>query len=770
MQHTRLPRRWRVAVGTALSTIIATTLGISPATAAPTDRLDVAFSGSLVGTTSYTAQWNEVYRGVLQRVDGAEEQLAGGGVRLAGGNQGLTFTPRDLTLGSTTVDHGFLAEVEFTPTQHRDLATILSAGGNLFVRTRGSSLEYGFSARRPDGSWTDVKGGLGLSKLAVGQRHQLGVTVVPTSAGTEMHVSVDGHAMQPLTSPLHAGLSDGLGSRFGFGHEVHPDGTGRGIVGTLHRIRLAAADRYRADAYEFQRPGGAEADDVPCTPLPASLQPGNQIEVSHGDCASNILTKAGLVRPTTEQLSWQEAGLTAFVHYGVNTYYDQEWGHGTEDPARFRPSRLDPRKWAVALREAGFRYVILTVKHHDGFLLYPSRYTDHDISSTPWKAGKGDVLKELTDAARQVGLKVGFYLSPADSNAELKGVFGNGSAKKTRTIPTLVPGDDRTGHVSRFYTYRATDYGQYFLNQLYEVLTQYGRVDEVWFDGAMGNTAKQELFDYDAYYDLIHHLQPHAVIAVGGSDVRWIGNEGGVARQNEWATMPVRRNPAVGKLDLVSAEGRDSIPFDEEHGSAQHLRSAVQNGGAEHLHWWPVEADMKLTGGWFAHPSDHPKSGQELFQHYLQTQGRNAVMLLNVPPTTDGVFSDASVASIRAFASERRKAFSLDHALGRPVTVGQHTLATLTDENLRSAGPALSGQQTFTVDLGVPRRVDFVSLAEDTLHAGQKVAAFRVEAEVDGSWQPVATAGTIGVRRTLALPSPVRAQRFRVVVTQSRGA
>ena len=157
------------------------------------------------------------------------------------------------------------------------------------------------------------------------------------------------------------------------------------------------------------------------------MDPANYISVSAGDCEANILAKSALVRPTKAQLEWQESRQTAFVHFGINTFYNQEWGHGTEDPARFNPTGFDADSWVKTLRDNGFRYAVLTVKHHDGFMSYPSRYTDYTVASSPWKNGKGDVVKEFTDAAHKYGMKVGLYMSPADSNQEVDGVFGNGS-------------------------------------------------------------------------------------------------------------------------------------------------------------------------------------------------------------------------------------------------------------------------------------------------------------------------------------------------------
>ncbi|MBK7822237.1 MAG: alpha-L-fucosidase [Tessaracoccus sp.] len=473
-----------------------------------------------------------------------------------------------------------------------------------------------------------------------------------------------------------------------------------------------------------------------------------------------------MVRPTLRQADFQQELMTAFVHFGPNTFYGQEWGHGTEDPARFDPTEdIDPDSWVRELRDAGFRLAILTLKHHDGFALWPSRYTDHTVAASPWRAGKGDIAAEFAAAARRYGLRVGFYVSPADSAAEIRGVYGNGSARSPRTIPTLLPGDDREGKDLPTFTYEATDYGQYFLNTLYEVLTQYGDIAEVWFDGAAGNTESAETFDYDAYYDLIDHLQPNANVAAGGRDVRWVGNEAGVSRWNEPSVIPIA-DDGPGVIREIQPRG----PFNENLGSDAQLAAVVGSGEANKLHWWVTETDMRITEGWFAHPGDVPKSGPRLLEFFEQTVARNSVLLLNVPPTTTGRFAPASVASLRDFAAERRRAFTLDHALGAPVTVGGEVVTSITNGNLRDGHLFAAEDRTpVVVDLGEERTIARIGLREEILGAGMTVASFRVEALVAEEWVEVASAGVVGSQRFLKLANPVAARVWRVTVTDARG-
>lgn len=545
------------------------------------DALNVEFAGSLVGTTSYTTQGSEVMRGSVHRFQGGEQQDATG-VSLTAQGQGVMFESSGLSLGTGTASQGFVAEVELTPKDwSAKQATVFSAGGNLFVRSDGSNLEYGWSSKSGS-TWSTAK--QSIARPSQGQRHVVSIAYLPDQAsGSSLHLWLDGKEQPTVSASTREQLTGGLESTFGFGNEVNPSGRSRTVLSTLHHIRVAqASGSFAPSMFEFQ--DDAPSSQVPCSPL-VEITPGKQVAVDKTDCEHNIMAKAAAVRPTEQQQAWQEDGLTAFVHFGINTFHDQEWGNGSEDPAKFQPTgTIDPDAWVRTLREAGFRQAILVVKHHDGFVGFPSRYTDYDISATPWKNGKGDLVREFTDAAHRYGMLVGLYMSPADSHEEKLGVFGNGSAKTARTIPTLVPGDDRAASNPQTYSYQATDYGAYFLNTLYEMLTQYGTVDEVWFDGAQGNTVKDEHFDYAAFFDLIHKLQPNAVVAVGGRDVRWVGNELGQARPDEWAVVPVKEAEPGGKLD-----GIKNGSFDLTFGHHDQVIDAVQNMGATSLNWWPSE-------------------------------------------------------------------------------------------------------------------------------------------------------------------------------------
>ncbi|MFB6857112.1 alpha-L-fucosidase [Streptomyces sp. NPDC056341] len=471
-----------------------------------------------------------------------------------------------------------------------------------------------------------------------------------------------------------------------------------------------------------------------------AAEPHYRIPISATDSPEELVAKASRVRPTKRQIAWQSLEKTAFLHFGVNTFTGLEWGTGDEDPNVFQPTGLDTDQWARALRDGGFKLAILTVKHHDGFVLYPSRYTKHSVASSSWRSGKGDVLRSFADSMRKYGIKVGVYISPADENQYLDGVYANGSKRSARTIPTLVDGDDRAGDDPRTFTLDATDYGAHMLNQLYEVLTEYGPVDEVWFDGAQGRIPpdKVETYDWDSWYAVIRALAPGATMAVRGPDVRWVGNEGGLAREDEWSVVPVK-DSGNGSVDYAL---RYDAP---DQGSRDAL--AQSRSVAQYLQWWPAECDVSIRPGWFYHAAQQPKSVDQLADIWFRSVGRNSVLLLNIPPDTDGLLPAADVARLREFRER------IDREL---------------PEDLADGGRVRDdGAGTRTVDLRTAREVDRIRLAEDIRH-GQQVEQFVVEAKSGGAWTEVARAGTIGASRVLVLPAPVTAREWRLRITQTR--
>ena len=314
-----------------------------------------------------------------------------------------------------------------------------------------------------------------------------------------------------------------------------------------------------------------------------------------GDASASVQTRRPV--PTPAQLEWQRDELALFLHFGVNTFTDREWGDGKEDPGIFAPSSLDARQWARAARAAGFRMMILTAKHHDGFCLWPSAVTKHTVAASPFRGGNGDVVREFVDACRAEGLRAGLYCSPWDRNSP---VYGD-----------------------------SPRYNNFFCDQLTELLTRYGRIDEVWFDGANGEgpNGKKQTYDWARFWALVRRLQPQAVMfSDAGPDIRWIGNERGVAGDTNWSTM---------KPDAVPYPGADG----------PQIISALQNGDPDGTVWRPGETDVSIRPGWFYHPAEdgRVKTVDQLVDLYFTSVGRNSKLLLNVPPTRAGLLHETDV-------------------------------------------------------------------------------------------------------------------------------
>ena len=423
--------------------------------------------------------------------------------------------------------------------------------------------------------------------------------------------------------------------------------------------------------------------------------------------------------PTARQLDWQHDELRLFIHFGVNTFTDREWGTGEEDPAIFNPAGLDARQWARVAKEAGFKTLILTAKHHDGFALWPSRYTDHSVEGSPWKDGKGDVVRELVEAARAEGVKVGLYLSPWDMHEPAYG-------------------DE-------------VRYNQFYLGQLRELLSHYGPLAEVWFDGAKGPDAKDMDYDFDAYWALVRQLQPGAVMfSDAGPDVRWIGNEHGFAGETNWSTYD-RSKVGIGM-----------------HGIGEYLNT----GEAGAPDWVPGECDTSIRPGWFYHRDQQPKSLDRLLEIYFKSVGRNCVLLLNVPPTPEGRFDERDVARLREFKAAVDRIFAEDLAAGAAASASNvrgaspdYAAAQVLDGDLATYWAAGDGVRAaaLDLDLGAPKRFNVIRLQEP-VQMGQRVAAYRVEAWQDGTWRTISAGTTIGHKKLDRLDSPVTTPRVRLVI------
>lgn len=436
------------------------------------------------------------------------------------------------------------------------------------------------------------------------------------------------------------------------------------------------------------------------------------VEFPQGATLEQKVDMAARLVPTPQQLEWQQMELTAFLHFGINTFTGREWGDGKENPALFNPTDFDAEQWVRSLKEAGFKMAILTAKHHDGFCLWPTKTTGHSVAASPWKDGKGDVVRELRDACDKYGIKFGVYLSPWDRNASCYG--------------------------------DSPKYNEFFIEQLTELLTNYGEVHEVWFDGANGegpNGKKQE-YDWTAILSTIRRLQPRAVTAIMGDDVRWVGNERGLGRETEWSATVLtpgtyarceEQNKALGvKATSKDLGGRDMLV------------------NAKELFWYPSEVDVSIRPGWFYHQQEdnQVKSLKHLTDIYFKSVGYNSVLLLNIPPDQRGRISDADVNRLKEFADYRKEIF--------------------TDNRVKGGLKAWTARpgDTRVYQLKPKSEINVVMLRED-ISKGQRMEAFTVEALTADGWKEIAKGTTVGYKRLIRIPA-VEARQLRVKVDACR--
>ncbi|HEX5053626.1 MAG TPA: alpha-L-fucosidase, partial [Planctomycetota bacterium] len=439
------------------------------------------------------------------------------------------------------------------------------------------------------------------------------------------------------------------------------------------------------------------------------------VAVPAGADLDTIVQLAAEVRPSARQLAWQRTECNAFVHFGMNTFTDREWGEGSEDPATFAPTDFDATQWVAAFRSAHMHGLVLTCKHHDGFCLWPTASTAHDVRASPFRGGKGDVVGEVAAACRDGGLQFGVYLSPWDRNQA---------------------------------TFGTPEYQKVFLQQLRELCSNYGPLFEVWFDGAHCPPDDPALFDWQAVFRLVRELQPDAAIAITGPDVRWVGNEAGVTRPQEWSVLPLP-SAAAGPFE----QDRDSwraLWALRERNQQRDLGSRQQLASAKALCWWAAETDVSIRPGWFHHAAEDAqvKPLPVLLDYWFGAVGGNAVLLLNVPADRRGRIAAPDVHVLR--------------------DLGTYLDATFGDD-LAAAGEAKAYARVGEVYLKQPTTVDVFDLAEDTAATGQRVETFRIDVLQNGGWRQCARGTTIGMRRLLRT-KPITGDGFRYWIEQSRGA
>ncbi len=436
--------------------------------------------------------------------------------------------------------------------------------------------------------------------------------------------------------------------------------------------------------------------------------------------------------PSERQLAWHQMEYYMFVHFTVNTFTDKEWGYGDEKESVFNPTALDCYQWAKVANEAGMKGIIITAKHHDGFCLWPSDLTEHSVKNSPWKNGQGDVLKELRQACDEYGLKMGVYLSPWDRNNA---------------------------------AYGTPEYLNYYRNQLRELLTRYGNIFEVWFDGAnggdgyYGGARETRRIDNKTYYDwqnthkIVRELQPMAVMfSDAGPDVRWVGNERGMGSLTNWCLLKKDEMYPGGDFARILGEGHEDGNY-----------------------WVPAEVDVSIRRGWFWHKSQDSlvRSPENLLGLYYSSVGRNSNLLLNVPPDTRGLLHENDVKSLLEFRTLREKEFAAELARGKKAKASGTRSTAFSASNVNDGDPetywATKDDQTtadLTIDLGAETEVNRI-LVQEYIRLGQRVQEFKVEALVNDEWQQIINGTTIGYKIIRKFPV-VKTSKMKLTISKSK--
>lgn len=433
----------------------------------------------------------------------------------------------------------------------------------------------------------------------------------------------------------------------------------------------------------------------------------------NADYSQEQLAAMLAAKPSERQLAFDELGYYAFFHFGINTFTGNEWGNGKENLDLFNPTELDTDQWVKAVVDSGAKAAIITAKHHDGFCLWPSAYTEHDIANTPYKNGQGDIVADFAASCKKFGIKFGVYLSPWDMNAES---YGEGVA-----------------------------YDDYYVNQLEELLTNYGEVFEVWFDGAPsdedrlahGQTKKQN-YDFDRYFAKVHELQPNACTAIKGTDVRWVGNEDGLASDEEW-----------------------SVRYDKEKG----------------YYWYPAECDVSIRSGWFWHKNQSPKSLSHLMKIYYSSVGKNASLLLNIPPNDKGLVDEKDIKRLKEFGEAINEIYKnqVDYQVrfgGGELLNDSETL--FTGENALQKDDKTSYTMTenqYIIDIKLDKKtaLKHIVLSEDITQS-QRVESYKVYAKNGSDYIRIYEGKVIGSKRIIKLNDFItpRTDNIKIVIEKSR--
>lgn len=460
----------------------------------------------------------------------------------------------------------------------------------------------------------------------------------------------------------------------------------------------------------------------------------NAIKLNVNDSRESILKKAAYVVPTKRQLKWQLKELTAFIHFGMNTFTDREWGDGREDPSLFNPIGLDVNQWVTVLKEAGFKQIIITAKHHDGFCLWPSAFTTHSVKYSSWKNGQGDLIKELADECVKQKMDLGVYLSPWDMHEK---------------------------------TYGTQSYTSFFKSQLRELLTNYGEITEVWFDGAVGPGYEgKQIYDWKSYYELIRTLQPDATIAIAGPDVRWVGTESGYGRDTEWSVVPLDDTMGL-------SENTDNILRPELDATQEELGTINQLVNAKAIKWYPSEVDVSLRPGWFYHASqdNEVKSPEKLLDIYFNSIGKNSSLVLNVSPDKNGLIPEKDATILKVFHNTLNLIFENNLAEESTITGSefniQHRAKSVLDRKFKTYwNPDASVAPYLIFEWDEPVWFNILSIQEQ-IEFGQRVSNFQLEIFENDAWVTKVSGTTIGYKRILRFPY-IKTKKARLIFSENR--
>lgn len=448
--------------------------------------------------------------------------------------------------------------------------------------------------------------------------------------------------------------------------------------------------------------------------------------------------------PDKRQVEFQKLEFYSFVHFTVNTFTGREWGDGTESPSIFNPKKLDAEQWVRAVKSAGMKGLILTCKHHDGFCLWPSKYTTHSVANSTYKSGNGDIVREVSDACHKYGIKFGVYLSPWDRNCSL---YGQGKA-----------------------------YDDFFINQLTELLTGYGDVFSVWFDGACGEgpNGKRQYYDWERYYAKIRELQPNACISVCGPDVRWCGNEAGYTRVAEWSVVPERARDS--EMIAEKSQQSDDEEFRVRRVDARDAdlgsRELLQN--EDRLIWYPAEVNTSIRPGWFWHEyeNDKVRSFEDLIHVYMNSVGGNATFLLNIPPTNEGLFHENDVKRLEELGRYLKAAFRNNLMESAELTADRydndHAIDAVRTDDYESyfMGEKGTAAAVITAKWDIPVNIGNIVIKENIL-CSQRVESFSVDILIDSGFKEVYSGTVIGYKRIVPLKS-IKTNCVRIRITDSR--